>query len=294
MRIRDIWPLLRASAAGWNADNSMRLSAALAYYSVFSMAPVLIIAISVAGIIYGEDAARGRVAAQLQDLAGIRTAEAIQALLVSAAQRTASYSATIVGLAMLFFGASGVFMELKDALNTIWGVEIKPGNALVRIARGRVISLLAVLCVGLFFLMSLLVSAGLAAFGDVLRERVALPGFFWQATDLALSMGITTVLFAIIFKVLPNVILRWRDVLAGAICAAFLFTIGKFLIGFYLGKSGVASYYGAAGSAMVILIWVYYSACILFFGAEFTKAWVMRYGKGVVADKWAVVKRIDN
>jgi membrane protein len=188
------------------------------------------------------------------------------------------------------FGASGVFTELKDALNTIWGVRVKPGRALLRMARERVISFIMVLGVGFLLLLSLVVSATLTALDksvDVLRR---LPGPVWQGADIVLSLGIVTLLFGMIYKGLPNVRLRWRDVWTGAGCTAFLFTVGKFVIGVYLGTTGVASYYGAAGSAVVILLWVYYSACIVFYGAEFTKAYVVRDGRAVEPDERAVMR----
>jgi membrane protein len=271
-------------------DNALRLSAALAYYSIFSLAPLLIIIISVAGLIFGEAAARGRIADQMRELAGQKAAEAIQALVAGTSRKSTSLSATILGLAVLLFGASGAFGELKSALNTIWGVQIKPGRAMFTMMRERFISFTMVLVVGFLLVVSLLVSAALAAFDDSLQKLMALPSIVWQGADIVVSVVVMTLLFAMIFKVLPNVILRWRDVWTGAACTAVLFTIGKFLIGLYLGTSGVTSYYGAAGSAVIILLWVYYSACILFFGAELTKVYVRKFGGGIVPDGRAIVK----
>jgi membrane protein len=290
MRARDFCSLIGTAAAGWVEDNALRLSASLAYYSIFSLAPLLIIVIAAAGLMFGEAAARGQVANQMRQLAGNRAAEAIQALVLSTSRVHASFSATLTWLAVLLFGASGVFSELKAALNTIWGVEIKPGRPLRTLARERLISFTMVLGVGILLLTSLVISAALAALGVSLPNLLALPGFVLQSVDLVLSLGMATVLFALIFKMLPNVRLGWRDVWIGAACTAFLFTTGKFLIGLYLGTSGIASYYGAAGSAIVILLWVYYSACILFFGAEFTKAYVLKYGSGIVPDRRAVLR----
>jgi membrane protein len=289
MRAREFFSLIAAAASGWVEDNALRLSAALAYYSLFSLAPLLIIVIAVAGLMFGEAAARGRVADQMRQLAGDRAAEAVQALVLGTSRKSTSLSATIVGLVILLFGASGAFSELKSALNTIWGVEIKPGRALLTMTRERFISFTMVLGVGFLLLVSLIVSAALAALGASVTNLLALPPFVWQSADLVVSVAVVTLLFAMIFKVLPNVLLRWSDVWIGAACTAFLFTVGKFLIGFYLGTSSVSSYYGAAGSAIVILIWVYYSACILFFGAEFTKAYVRKYRFGILPDKRAVL-----
>jgi membrane protein len=283
MRFREIYSLLGSAASGWAEDNAMRLSAALAYYSVFSLAPLLMIAISVAGLVFGEDAARGQVAEQIRQLAGARAADAIQGLVLST--RHKSLLATVIGLVVLLFGASTAFGELKSALNTIWGVEIKPGRPLLTLLRERIISFSMVLGVGFLLLVSLILSAILAALDSSMRDRLPLPGAVWKSADILLSFLVVTLLFAMIFKMLPNVTLRLRDVWIGAGCTAFLFTLGKFLIGLYLGTSGVTSYYGAAGSVVIILLWVYYSACILFFGAEFTKAYAQKYGSGVVPDR---------
>jgi membrane protein len=295
MRAREFYSLIGAAASGWVEDNALRLSAALAYYSIFSLAPLLIILLAVAGFFFGEAAARGQIAEQIKQLAGARAAEAVQTLLLSINRRHSSFLATVFGIVALLFGASGVFSELKAALNTIWGVGIKPGSALGHFTRERFISFAMVLAVGFLLLLSLLVSAALTALGIFMDNLLPLPGYVLQCADFAVSLAVITVLFAMLFKMLPNVLLRWRDVWVGAAGTAFLFTAGKFLIGLYLGTSGVASYYGAAGSAIVILLWVYYSACILFFGAEFTKAFVRKYGAGIQPDKRAalLVPEID-
>jgi len=290
MRPRDLFSLLGSAAAGWSDDNAMRLSAALAYYSIFSLAPVLVIAISVSSLVFGQAAARGQVANQLRELAGDRAAIAIQALAQGADRRNASLSATVIGLVVILFGASGVFSELKGALNTIWGVTIRPGRPMLTLVRERFISFSMVLGVGFLLLVSLLLSAAVAALSQSLGNMLALPASVWQIADLVVSFAIVTLLFAMIFKVLPNVHIRWRDVWIGAAATAFLFTIGKILIGIYLGTSAIASYYGAAGSAIAILLWVYYSACILFFGVELTKAYVEKFGAGIVPDRRAMLR----
>ena len=289
MRVRDFGSLLGAAASGWVNDNAMRLSASLAYYSIFSLAPMLIIAISIAGLMFGEQAARGQVAEQMRHLAGSRAAEAIQALVLNTSRKSASLWATIAGVVILLFGASGAFSELKSALNVIWGVQIKPGRALLTLTREKFLSFAMVLGIGFLMLVSLVVSAALTGLGNSLRHVLVLPGFAWQTVDFFISLLVITFLFAMIFKVLPNVELRWSDVGIGATCTGFLFTFGKFLIGLYLGTSGVTSYYGVAGSAIIILLWVYYSSCILFFGAEFTKAYVRKFGKGIIPDGRAIL-----
>jgi membrane protein len=215
-------------------------------------------------------------------------------MVASTDRKSASLSATIIGLSVMLFGASGAFAELKNDLNTIWGVEMRPGRAWRRMTRERFISFTMVLAVGFLLVISLIVSAVISALDLTVGSRFLLPGSMpgpiWHCADIVASVAIMTVLFAVIFKLLPNVILRWRDVWPGAGCTAFLFTTGKFLIGLYLGTSSITSYYGAAGSAIVILVWVYYSACILFFGAELTKEYVIKYGAGIVPDGRAMLR----
>ena len=289
MRWRNFFSLLGEAASESIEDKAMRLSAALAYYAIFSLAPLVIIVISIAGLIFGEEAARGQIAEQIRQLAGDRAAEAIQSLVQSASGKTASVFATLLGLVALLFGASGVFGELKDALNTIWGVAVKPGRPLLTLIRDRFLSFTMVLGTGFLLLISLVISAAVAALSTYMRHRLPLPAFVWESLDFVISFGVVALLFAMIFKVLPNVQIGWHDIRIGALGTAFLFTIGKLLIGFYLGTSSIASSYGAAGSAIVILLWVYYSACILFFGAEFTKVYARKYGSGIVPNKRAML-----
>jgi len=272
----------------WSADNALRLSAALSYYALFSLAPLFIIIISIAGLVFGEKAARGEIASQINSLAGKEAADAIQSVVQSTGKKSASVAATIVGVVILLFGASGVFGELKADLNIIWGVTLKPGRVWTGMIRERFLSFALVLGVGFLILVSLVMTAVIAAVSTYMSGRLPLPGFVWHAADLLVSFAIITVLFAMIFKILPNVTIGWDDVAIGALGTAFLFTIGKFLIGIYLGKSSITSYYGAAGSAVIILLWIYYSTCILFFGAEFTKVFARTYGSGIVPDKRAV------
>ena len=290
MRPRDLILLLKQAASDWIDDGAMRLSAALAYYAIFSLAPLLIIAISIAGLVFGEDAARGRIAQEISTVTGSRAGEAIQAaVLSSASQKTTGVVATVVGLAVLIFGASTVFAELKDALNTIWGVVVKPGRPFLTLVRDRFLSFSIVLSIGFLLLVSLILSAVLAALGKYMGERLPLPAAVWQAGDFLLSIAVISALFAMIFKILPNVRIGWRDVGLGAAGTALLFTAGKFLIGLYLGTSSIASSFGAAGSVIIALAWIYYSSCILFFGAEFTKAWSRRFGPGVVPNSRAML-----
>ncbi len=290
MRPLDLLALLKQAASDWIDDGAMRLSAALAYYAIFSLAPLLVIAISIAGLVFGEDAARGRIAEEISTLAGPRAGEAIQAaVLSSASEKTTGVVATVAGLALLLFGASTVFAELKDALNTIWGVVVRPGRPFLTLVRDRFLSFSIVLSIGFLLLISLILSTVLAALGKYMGSRLPLPAAVWQMCDFLLSFAVISALFAMIFKILPNVRIGWRDVSVGAAGTALLFTAGKFLIGLYLGTSSIASSFGAAGSVIVALAWIYYSSCILFFGAEFTKAWSCKFGPGVIPNSRAML-----
>jgi membrane protein len=290
MRARDLLMLLKESASEWMEDNALRLSASLAYYAVFSLAPLLVLAVSIAALVFSEEAARGEIAAQVEALAGRRAADALQALVTAtAAQKGTGALAAIVGMAALLFGASGVFVELKDALNTIWGVVVKPGRTLLRLVRDRLMTFSMVLSIGFLLLVSLLLSAALAALSKYMSWLLPLPIFVWRGLDFLVSFSVITLLFAMILKVLPNVRIGWHDVWIGAVVTSLLFTVGKFLIGFYLGTSSTVSVYGAAASVLIVLLWVYYSACILFFGAEFTKVYARRFGSGIVPDKRAML-----
>jgi membrane protein len=290
MRARDFASVLRESAGAWMEDNALRLSASLAFYSVFSLAPLLVIAVSIAALIFNEQTVRDQISAQLEALAGARAADALEALLVTtAAQKKTGAVAAIVGIAAMVFVASGVFAELKDALNTIWGVVVKPGRAWLQLIRDRFLSFSMVLSIGFLLLVSLLLSATLTAISKYMNWLLPLPAFVWQTLDLVGSLVVITVLFAMIFKILPNVRIGWHDVWIGAAVTSLLFVLGKFLIGFYLGASSITSAYGAAASVIIVLLWVYYSACILFFGAEFTKVYACKFGPGVIPNNRAML-----
>lgn len=282
MHVSELFGLLKEAVNEWLGDKASKLSAALAYYSVFSLAPLLVIVISISGLFFGEDAARGEVADQLKDLAGESAASAIQSLVQSADHPATSLLATMVGLVTLLFGASGVFGELKDSLNMIWGVSPKPGRTVQTMIRDRFLSFSMVLGIGFLLMISLATSAVLSAVSVYMQAYLPLPEVAWRALDLTISFVGTTLLFGLIFKVLPDVNIRWRDVVVGAAMTSLVFTIGKIGIGLYLGTSGISSSYGAAGSAIIILLWVYFSSSLLFFGAEFTKVYVRRHGAGVV------------
>ena len=287
MRVSEFLGLFKDAANEWVGDKASKLSAALAYYSVFSIAPLLVITISISGLFFGREAAQGEVAAQLEGLAGESTATAIQSLVQSANHETTSLFATLIGLVTLLFGASGLFGELKDSLNMIWGVSVRPGRTIKTLIRDRFLSFTMVLGIGFLLMVSLVTSAILSAVSAFMQSYLPMPEVVWRTLDLLISFTGTTVLFGLIFKVLPDVQIRWRDVVIGAAVTALIFTIGKIGIGLYLGTSGISSSYGAAGSAIIILMWVYFSSSLLFFGAEFTKVYARKYGRGIIPDRHA-------
>jgi membrane protein len=253
----------------------------LAYYTVFSLAPLLLIAIAIASIAFGREATEQQIFSTFQGFVGPQGAEAIQAMIQSTGTPKAGIWATIVGVMTLLIGSGGVIGQLHDSLNTIWGVEPRPGYGLWDLLRDRFISFAGVLGLGFLLLVSLLITTALTA--AVQFFSGLLPGgtVLWQAIELAVSLLFIMGLFALVFKLLPDAHIAWRDVWVGAALTAILFTLGKFFIGLYLGRSGVTSTYGAAGSLVLILLWVYYSALILFFGAEFTQVYANSYGAGI-------------
>jgi len=275
-------PLLKQAATDWKEDGAPRLAASLSFYTALSVAPLLIIAIAVAGLAFGQEAARGEILTQLQGLVGHDSAKTVESMVQSADKPRSGVISTVIGLAVLLFGATGVFAELQDSLNTIWEVKPKPGRGVWQVIRQRFLSLGMVLGIGFLLLVALIVSAGLAAFGK--WTEGALPGavIVWQIGMHVVSLALITCLFAMMFKFLPDAEIAWRDVWVGAAVTALLFTIGKFLIGLYLGRAAVTSSYGAAGSIIVFLLWVYYSAQILFMGAELTQVYARMYGKRIV------------
>ena len=270
--------LLRETFSNWSADRCPRMAAALAYYTTFSVGPLLLISIAAAGLIFDPDIARKEILNQLSMLIGLQGAEAIATVVENAGRHpNGSIVATILGTIALLFGASGVFAELQTSLNTIWRVEKKKGRGLLGLIKDRFFSFAIVMGIAFVLLVSLVVNALLQALGSFV-EGWAGEGTFLVVLYNLFSLVVLGTLFALMFKLLPDARIRWRDVWVGAGLTAALFTAGKFLIGLYLGKSGVAGKYGAAGSLVVFLIWVYYSAQILFIGAEFTRVWAEHHG----------------
>jgi membrane protein len=267
--------VLKKAYNGWSEDKAPQQGASLAYYTIFSLAPLLLIATALAGFFFGEEAATGELLVELQRLVGEPAASAINGMLKNA-REAGGGGVTVVGLAILLFGASGVFVQLQDSLNTVWNVPPKQSSGIWGMVRDRLLSFTIVLGVGFLLLVSLVLSSVLTALNRFLPDAGSLP--VWQVVNQVISFGVITLLFAMIYKYLPDAKVEWRDVWVGAAMTALLFTVGKYLIGLYLGRGSVTSTFGAAGSLVVVLVWVYYSAQILLFGAEFTYAFATTYG----------------
>jgi membrane protein len=299
MRIRPkkIWALLREVFADWQEDKVPLLAAALAYYTTFSLAPLLVIAIAIAGAVFGENAVRGEIVTQIQGLVGQQGAEVIQTMLQNAHKpESGGVIATIVGVITLLFGASGVFGQLQDALNTIWRVKPKPERGIKNFIQDRFLSFAMVVVIGFLLLVSLLVSAVLAGINTFVGNLFPELALIGQILNFLISFGVVTVLFALIYKFLPDVEMPWRYLWIGSTVTALLFNIGKSLIGVYLGSSSVGSAYGATASLAIVLLWVYYSAQILLFGAEFTKVYAKRRGARIrpTANAMSIDESISN
>lgn len=281
--------ILVKSAQAWNNDNAFKHSAAVSFYTLFSLAPVTIIALGLAGFFFGPEVARGRFDAQIGGLIGKESAEVIvKAVTESQPQHTGWWS-TAVGLAILLFGATTVFGQLQDSLNSIWRVTPEPGrNGFVIILLRRLMSFAMVLTVGFLLLVSLVVSTVLSAAVEFAGKQTTLPPAVAHALDIGVALVIVTLLFALMFKVLPDVKLKWGDVWRGALLTSLLFAIGRLGISMYLGHSTIASSYGAAGSLVALLVWVYYSCAILFFGAEFTRVYCAMHGREIAPKSKAV------
>jgi membrane protein len=277
-RIRATWEMVRAAAADWVEDKAAQMGAALAFYSVLSLAPLVVIALAIVALFVDADAAAGQFLSQVESMVGADGAQAIAGMLENADQPQTGTVAAILGIATLLFGASGVFGQLQEAMNTIWDVPAKQGGGIWKMIRSRFLSFAMVLGTGFLLLVSLMLSALIAGVGQQVGQWwPGLEAISHLANETATFL-VMTLLFALIFKLLPDAKVRWRDVWVGALLTAVLFTLGKWLIGLYLGKSAVGSAYGAAGSLVVLLVWIYYSSQILFFGAELTHAMAERRG----------------
>jgi membrane protein len=273
-----LWSMTKEAVSGWIGDFAPSMGAGIAYYTTFSLAPLLIIVIAIAGIVFGEDAASGYVYAQMADMLGPQGAQVVRQMVERAGQTQEGTLAPVIGVGLLLVGATTVFAELQSDLDRIWKAPAATRTGWWGLVRGRVLSLGLVVSIGFLLLVSLVVSAALSAMGKWWSGQFEGIGWLLHPLDLLISMAVISTMFALMYKILPRAKIGWRDVWVGAVATAFLFTIGKYLVGLYIGRSQVATGYGAAGSFVVVLVWVYYSAQIFLLGAEFTWVYAHRFG----------------
>ncbi|MDB5820727.1 MAG: ribonuclease [Rhizobacter sp.] len=278
LTFKSVFTLVKAAATSWSDDYAPSMGAALAYYTVFSVAPLLLIVISVAGLIFGQDAARGEIFAQLRGMMGAESALAIQGMLEAVNKPFQGVFTTIVGVLLLVVGATTVFGELQDSLDRIWRAPARTGGGLWNLLRTRLMSFSMIMCIGFLLMVSLVFSAALSALGNWWAPLFGGWEVLANVVNVVVSFAIITTVFAMIYKIMPRVSIEWADVWVGAAVTSLMFTIGKFVIGLYIGKSSVTSGFGAAGSLVVVLVWVYYSAQIFLMGAEFTWVYAHTFG----------------
>ena len=284
MNIRQIWTLAKAAFSSWLDDYAPSMGAALAYYTMFSIAPLLLIVISTAGLVFGEEAVRGEIFGQLQGLMGDQGAQAVQSLLESVSEPKKGMAGTIIGSVLLLIGATTVFAELQDAFDRIWRAPDKDKTGgVLQLIRSRLLSFGIILGIGFLMIVSLVFSAAIAALGKWWGPLFSNLEVIATVLNFVFSFALMTAVFAMLYKFMPRVKIHWKDVWAGATVTALLFTVGKILIGIYIGKSAISSGFGAAGSLVVVLVWVYYSAQIFLLGAEFT--WVYAHAHGSRKDE---------
>jgi membrane protein len=282
MQRKSIWQFLKTTINEWVEAEPFQLAAALSYYTLFSLAPLLLIAIGVAGFVFGREAAQNQIVETLQGMIGQDSAKTVQEMIQASNEKPKTgMLSTVIGFVALLFGAGGVVGQLQTSLNRIWEVKPKPGQGIWGFLRQRFFSFAMVLAIGFLLLVSLVVTAVLSSFTGMLSSFLGDATFVAHTIDIVVSFGFVTLLFALIYKYVPDVEIQWRDVWVGAALTSILFTLGKYLIGLYIGTSGVSSTFGAAGSLITILVWVYYSSLIFFLGAEFTRVYATEYGSGV-------------
>jgi len=284
-----LWASLKESFTGFSDHKVTKLSASLAYYTTFSLGPLMIVIIFIAGKFLGEDAVQGGIYTQMKSFIGPNAAEQIQTIIKNAAISGKSGIAAVIGVITLLIGATSVFGEIQDSINSIWGVKAKPKAGIMKLVMTRLLSFGMIASLGFLLLVSLAVTAVVEVIGNRLKEAfpdVAVVVLY--IINLAITLGVTTILFAIIFKVLPDIRIKWKAIWPGAIATAILFMIGKFLISVYISKSNIGSTYGTAGSLVILIVWIYYSSIILYFGAEFTKAYALQKGVYIVPSEYAI------
>lgn len=285
MNLRKVWQLLKNTFQEWQKDKASRIAAALAYYTVFSISPLLVIAIAIAGAFFGQDTAQEQITEQLTGLLGEDAIEPILLALNNISQPKIRGLASLISIAVLMLGASGIFAQLQDALNTVWKVEPQPGQGILPFLRKRLSSFLMVLAIGVLLMLSLILSTVVTAVSKYRTDFLPGSQILWENLDFIVSLGLMTFLFGLMFKYVPDVKIAWKDVFVGSVITALLFIFGKFLLGVYISQGSLGSAYGAAGSLIVFLAWVYYSAQIILLGAEFTQVYSQMYGSKIRPNK---------
>lgn len=289
---KGLWKVLKNSVKGFSDDKVMKLSAALAYYTVFSIGPLLIVVISLCGLFFGREAIEGTIYGQIQSFVGRDAALQLQQIIKSAAVGGKGKIAATIGIITLVLGATSIFAEMQESINIIWGLKSKPKSGWWPLVKNRLLSFGVIASLGFLLLVTLAISGLIEALSHRLRSHfpdVAITLFY--IINLLLNFGVIATLFAVIFRVLPDARIKWRDIMAGAIATAVLFMIGKFAISFYISKSNVGSTFGTAGSLVILLVWIYYSSVILYFGAEFTKAYAVKYGSEIIPNEYTVIAK---
>jgi membrane protein len=287
--LKGLWEVLKDSFSGFSNDKVAKLSASLAYYTIFSLGPLLICIIFLCGFFFGREAVQGNIYHQIEGFVGSDAAKQLQDIIKNAAISNKSNIAAIIGLIALLLGATSVFAEIQDSVNMIWGLKPKPKMGLLKLLITRLTSFGVIASLGFLLLVSLAITALIEALNHRLQN--AFPNMtivVFYIINLIITLGVTTLLFAVIFKVLPDAKIKWKDVMAGSIATAVLFMIGKFAISFYISKSNVGTTYGTAGSLIILLLWIYYSSFILYFGAEFTKSYAIKFGSEIHPNEYAV------
>ena len=288
-RVKSLYCYLKQVFKEFGQDNILKYSASLAYYTVFSLAPLLIVIISICGLLFGKDAIEGHIYTELRGLAGSDAAAQVQDTIKNIHITGHNLFASIVGIVVLIIGATGIFGEVQDSLNKIWGLRIKTRKTWWKLIINRLLSFSLILSIGFVMMVSLILNALITAFGNYLNRYFSnFSVIFIQIMDGVLTFIITTFLFSLMFKMLPDAKIKWKDVLIGGLITSVFFMLGKLAIGYYLGSSNIASVYGAAGSIMIIMVWVYYSSVILYVGAEFTKVYAKFHGGKIFPNEYAV------
>lgn len=287
-RAKNIFEILKESAMNFGRNSDMKFSAALSYYTIFSLAPMLILAISIGSILFGREAIQGHLFGQINGLVGNEASLQIQEMLTKITLEKNSVLATIIGVVTFFIGATGVFGEIQSTINMIWGLKSKPKKGFVKYIVNRLLSFAMVVTIGFLLVVSMIASALINLLNDQLHNVIHSTTFFIMIVTNAVSLLIISMLFTLVFKFLPDSIVRWKDAFVGSLFTSALFLLGKYLIGLYLANSASASVYGAAGSLIILLLWIYYSSILLYFGAEFTKTYAIRYGHGIMPNRLSV------